>query len=149
MRLQRGVTMARYFINMNSYLESPAILLQNMVIFLAQNKQEEGEILFNDFAGVKIVFNMRTGYVDTQSLEEKKGITNYYSLEIFSHVITLLMDAISLLSKIDLLRKLHQLGDRRICDIIKRNGIFDQATGQICEHNVLIVDKTLYEIKTL
>jgi hypothetical protein len=140
---------AKYYLNMNSYNQDPAELIEQLLYFFSDQVHEAGELFFNDFDGVKIIYNIKTGEVELSAIEQHPGVSNYYSQEMFRHVLAPLIEAISLQAKIDLLWELNQLGDKEISHIIRKHHVFPQKQQTRKMLTPFMVEKTLLEIKQL
>lgn len=113
-------------------------VFETILVFMQNNFPDvEGVIYFQDLTGVGLNYNLKTAEIKSISDEEKNGVTAHYDLKIFEHVIEPLNDAIALLSKLDLLKKLEkEYGKKLAIKISSAYLLNHQVSGLELKRNI-------------
>lgn len=120
---------------------------ESIVNFFNSRDQSEGEFFLDEYAGIKIKYNIETGNVKPVSTKINHSVTNVYSKKAFENVVTPIIDAICLFAKVNLLSKLNNLCDTGISSIIRKYHL--DESGKFINMNHIAVDHTLLQIQTL
>lgn len=89
----------------------------------------------NHFRGIKIIYDINTGFLATQSVEAKPGINESFNPKILHPILHPIIMAFSLLAKIELIRSLQQLDDNDVSAIISKSQFEEKvALGKTNHH---------------
>jgi hypothetical protein len=101
-------------------------------------KHPAGELyVANHFRGIKIIYDVNTGFLATQNVDTKPGINESYNPKILNPILQPIVLVFGLLAKVELIRSLQQLGDHKVANLIEQNQFDEKIASGKLSHSYL------------
>ena len=114
-----------------------------LVEFMRDSQSDEGELFVNRFSGMKIYYNVRTGYVSLVSTEVRSWINPIFSESACKTIIYPVCEAISLYAKLKFLLAVGECDQELYQQIQKRHLNHD---GSIINLSAAAIENTYNQI---
>jgi hypothetical protein len=115
-------------------------------LFVILRNRDKGEFFVKGFNDIKFQFEMFTGIVNPDSVEQKKDLNIIYNPVLFGHIIAAAADVMGLLAKRELLLGLKREEDPAINAIIDKSGVeMAKSMNELSD----AVNKACFEIQEL